>query len=106
MVVKDPSAPHGLRLTIEDYPFDEPWRPILKTPQDLIKIITSIVWVTSGHHATIKFGQYTFGGYFLNRPAIARRKLPSVNRGENWELFLKKTRSCTFTMFPFQDSSY
>ncbi|KAM4097016.1 hypothetical protein ACJW30_08G149200 [Castanea mollissima] len=102
MAIEDPTAPHGLKLTIEDYPYanddlllwdsmkewvsdyvnqyypspsliesdqelqawwteiriaghgdkkDEPWWPVLKTPKDLIEIITTIVWVTSGHHA-------------------------------------------------------
>ncbi|GMN26497.1 hypothetical protein TIFTF001_001321 [Ficus carica] len=102
LAVEDTSAPHGLKLTIEDYPFandglliwdaikqwvtnyvnhyyssasqvesdvelqawwteirtvghadkkDEPWWPVLKTPEDLIEIVTTMVWVTSAHHA-------------------------------------------------------
>ncbi|KAI7726207.1 hypothetical protein M8C21_008551, partial [Ambrosia artemisiifolia] len=111
MAVEDKSAPHGLKLTIEDYPFandglllwdaitrwattyvyhyypqpnlvesdtelqawwteirtvghgdkkDEPWWPQLKTQQDLIKIVTTIMWVASGHHSAVNFGQYDF----------------------------------------------
>ncbi|KAK6164234.1 hypothetical protein DH2020_001098 [Rehmannia glutinosa] len=98
MAVEDPNAPHGLKLTIEDYPYasdglllwdaikqwvtdyvtyyypeanpiqsdielqawwteirtvghgdkkDEPWWPELKTPDDLIGILTTIIWVAS-----------------------------------------------------------
>nr|POE44787.1 linoleate 13s-lipoxygenase 2-1, chloroplastic [Quercus suber] len=122
MAVEDPTAEHGLRLTIEDYPFandglilwdaikqwvsdyvnhyypepslvqsdgelqawwtevrtkghadkkDEPWWPVLKTPENLIHILTTIIWVTAGHHAAVNFGQYMFAGYFPNRSTIA-----------------------------------
>ncbi|KAL8463845.1 hypothetical protein ACS0TY_033696 [Phlomoides rotata] len=98
MAVEDPSAPHGLKLTIEDYPYAndglllwdaikqwvtdyvsffysesslvesdeelqswwteirtvghgdkkyEPWWPHLQTPDDLVGILTTIIWVTS-----------------------------------------------------------
>lgn len=113
MAVEDPTAPHGLKLTIEDYPFandglilwddikqwvtdyvkhyyrdsalvesdkelqawwteirtvghadkkDEPWWPKLKTVEDLIGILTTMIWVTSGHHSAVNFGQYDFAG--------------------------------------------
>ncbi|KAM7528888.1 hypothetical protein LguiB_032298 [Lonicera macranthoides] len=39
---------------------DEPWWPVLKTPEDLIGILTTIIWVTSGHHSAVNFGQYDF----------------------------------------------
>ncbi|XP_008231379.1 PREDICTED: linoleate 13S-lipoxygenase 2-1, chloroplastic-like [Prunus mume] len=115
MAVEDPTAEHGLKLTIEDYPFandglilwdaikewvgdyvnhyypdptlvesdtelqgwwtevrtkghadkkDEPWWPALKTPENLIHILTTIIWVTAGHHAAVNFGQYMYAGYF------------------------------------------
>ncbi|KHN21708.1 Linoleate 13S-lipoxygenase 2-1, chloroplastic [Glycine soja] len=128
MAVADPNAPHGLKLTIEDYPFandglliwdaikewvseyvnhyypssstiefdqelqawwteirtvghgdksEEPWWPNLKTPKDLIEIITTIAWVSSAHHAAVNFAQYTYGGYFPNRPTIVRNNIPT-----------------------------
>ncbi|GKE61315.1 linoleate 13S-lipoxygenase 2-1, chloroplastic-like protein, partial [Tanacetum coccineum] len=128
MAVKDQNEPHGLKLTIEDYPFandglllwdaikewvtsyvehyypqanlvksdkelqawwdeirtvghgdkkDEPWWPQLKTQADLIKIVSTMIWVTSGYHAAINFGQYDFTGYFPNRPTIAGTKMPN-----------------------------
>ncbi|XP_021772002.1 linoleate 13S-lipoxygenase 2-1, chloroplastic-like [Chenopodium quinoa] len=133
LAVEDPSAPHGLQLTIEDYPFandglilwdaikqwvsdyvnhyyateqlvksdnelqawweeirtkghqdkkDETWWPVLDTPSSLIEILTNMIWVTSGHHAAVNFGQYAYGGYFPNRPTIARINMPSEDPTE------------------------
>ncbi|KAJ9555699.1 hypothetical protein OSB04_010313 [Centaurea solstitialis] len=140
MAVKDLSAPHGIKLTIEDYPFandglllwdaiknwatayvnhyypksnlvesdeelkdwwddiktkghedkkDEPWWPKLKTQEDLIGIVTTIMWVASGHHSAVNFGQYT-AGYAPYRPTIARTKMPNEDRTEEeTKAFLK-----------------
>ena len=152
MAVEDPNAPHGLKLTIEDYPFandglllwdaikewvddyvnhyypnpsligsdqelqewwteirtighgdkkDEPWWPVLKTPKDLIEIITTIIWVASAHHAAVNFGQYAYGGYFPNRPTIARTNMPAEEPSkEFWDNFLKKPEGALLECFP------
>lgn len=152
MAVEDPNAPHGLKLTIEDYPFandglllwdtikqwvsdyvnhyypdpslvesdeelqawwteirtkghedkkDEPWWPVLKTSKDLIEIIAIIVWVTSGHHAAVNFGQYTYAGYFPNRPTIARTNMPTEDPSEeDWKRFMKKPETALLQCFP------
>uniref|UniRef100_J3MUA8 Lipoxygenase n=1 Tax=Oryza brachyantha TaxID=4533 RepID=J3MUA8_ORYBR len=127
MAEEDPTAEHGLRLAIKDYPFandglliwdaikswvqayvarfypdagsvagdtelqafwtevrtkghgdkkDEPWWPKLDTPESLAYTLTTIIWVAAAHHAAVNFGQYDFGGYFPNRPSIARTKMP------------------------------
>ncbi|ONH99220.1 hypothetical protein PRUPE_6G018700 [Prunus persica] len=154
MAVEDPTAPHGLKLTIEDYPFandgllmwdaikqwvtdyvnhyypdsslvqtdgelqawwteiktvghadkkDEPWWPELNTPEDLIGIITTMVWVTSGHHAAVNFGQYVYAGYFPNRPTIARTNMPTEDPSpEFWKSFLKKPEVALLRCFPSQ----
>ncbi|KAD2249709.1 hypothetical protein R6Q59_024973 [Mikania micrantha] len=154
MAVEDESAPHGLKLTIEDYPFandglilwdaikqwattyvnhyypqpnlvesdqelqawwteirtighgdkkDEPWWPQLKTQQDLIKIVTTIMWVSSGHHSAVNFGQYDFAGYFPNRPTIARTKMPNEDpTAEEWEAFINKPEDLLLESFPTQ----
>lgn len=154
MAVEDPTAPHGLKLSIEDYPFandglllwdaikewvseyvnhyypnpslitsdqelqawwneirteghadkkDEPWWPVLKTPKDLIEIITTIVWVVSGHHAAVNFGQYAYGAYFPNRPTIARTNMPTEEPSkEFWDNFLKKPEGALLQCFPSQ----
>uniref|UniRef100_A0A0D9X9L7 linoleate 13S-lipoxygenase n=1 Tax=Leersia perrieri TaxID=77586 RepID=A0A0D9X9L7_9ORYZ len=127
MAEEDPTARHGLKLAVEDYPFandglliwdaikswveayvarfyaddvaiagdeelqafwnevrtvghgdkkDEPWWPVLDTPASLAHTLTTIIWVAAAHHAAVNFGQYDFGGYFPNRPSIARTKMP------------------------------
>ncbi|KAL5566565.1 hypothetical protein UlMin_029729 [Ulmus minor] len=154
LAVEDPSAPHGLKLAIEDYPFandglllwdaikqwvtdyvnhyysssseiesdselqawwneirtvghgdkkDEPWWPILKTPKDLIEIVTIITWTTSCHHAAVNFGQYTYAGYFPNRPTIARTNMPTEEPSEEfWKNFLEKPEGALLQCFPSQ----
>ncbi|KAJ9158716.1 hypothetical protein P3X46_024276 [Hevea brasiliensis] len=157
MAVEDPTAKHGLKLTIEDYPFandglmlwdaikqwvtdyvnhyypeaskvasdnelqawwedvrakghedkkDEPWWPVLKTQQDLIQVLTTIIWVTSGHHSAVNFGQYVFAGYFPNRPTIARTNMPTEEPTEaEFELFLKKPELTLLKCFPSQQQA-
>ncbi|KAJ8748774.1 hypothetical protein K2173_011329 [Erythroxylum novogranatense] len=155
MAVEDPSAKHGLRLMIQDYPYasdglilwdaikqwvtdyvnhyyadassvvsdnelqawwtevrteghadkkDEPWWPVLRTPTDVIHTLTTIIWVASGHHAAVNFGQYVYGGYFPNRPTIARTKLPieDPSDGEEHKLFLEKPEVSLLKCFPTQ----
>lgn len=82
---------------------DEPWWPELKTPNDLIGIVTTIIWVTSGHHAAVNFGQYSYAGYFPNRPTIARSKMPTEDpTDEEWEDFLNKPEEALLKCFPSQ----
>ncbi|XP_024185585.1 linoleate 13S-lipoxygenase 2-1, chloroplastic isoform X2 [Rosa chinensis] len=154
MAVEDPTAEHGVRLTIEDYPFandglilwdaikewvgdyvnhyypdptlvesdnelqawwtdvrtkghadkkDEPWWPVLKTPEDLIHTLTTIIWVTAGHHAAVNFGQYMYAGYFPNRPTIARSNMPTEDPNDDlFKIFLKKPEAALLRCFPSQ----
>ncbi|ONI20265.1 hypothetical protein PRUPE_2G005300 [Prunus persica] len=154
MAVEDPTAEHGLKLTIEDYPFandglilwdaikewvgdyvnhyypdptlvesdtelqgwwtevrtkghadkkDEPWWPVLKTPENLIHILTTIIWVTAGHHAAVNFGQYMYAGYFPNKPTIARTNMPTEDPSEEFfKNFLKKPEMALLMCFPSQ----
>ncbi|KAK4727905.1 hypothetical protein R3W88_032822 [Solanum pinnatisectum] len=82
---------------------NEPWWPELKTPKDLIGIITTMIWVTSGHHAAVNFGQYIYAGYFPNRPTIARRKMPTEDpTNEEWESFLNKPEEALLKCLPSQ----
>lgn len=154
MAVEDPNAPHGLRLTIEDYPFandglilwdaikqwvtdyvshyyaspnsveadyelqawwtdirtkghgdkkDELWWLPLKTKDDLIQILTTMIWVTSGHHAAVNFGQYHYAGYFPNRPTIARKRMPTEDpTDEEWKKFVDRPEVALLHCFPSQ----
>ncbi|KAL9261233.1 Lipoxygenase 6, chloroplastic-like protein [Drosera capensis] len=55
---------------------NEPWWPELKTKDDLARILTNMIWVASGQHAALNFGQYPFGGYVPNRPTLMRKLIP------------------------------
>ncbi|KAK1390775.1 Linoleate 13S-lipoxygenase 2-1, chloroplastic [Heracleum sosnowskyi] len=82
---------------------DEPWWPNLKTPEDLVGIITTIIWVTSGHHAAVNFGQYDFAAYMPNRPTIARVKMPSEDpTDESWYKFELRPEDELLSTFPTQ----
>ncbi|XP_076894829.1 lipoxygenase 2, chloroplastic-like [Bidens hawaiensis] len=157
MAVEDPNAPHGVKLTIEDYPFandglliydaikqwatsyvnyyypesdlvasdielqawwneirtvghadksDETWWPQLETQGDLVGILSTIMWVASGHHSAVNFGQYNFGGYFPNRPSIARTKMPNEDPTEDeWESFIKRPEDVLLKCFPSQSQA-
>ncbi|KAL4591427.1 hypothetical protein LXL04_004391 [Taraxacum kok-saghyz] len=81
----------------------EPWWPALQTPPDLIRILTTMIWVTSGHHASVNFGQYDYGGYIPGRPTIARIKMPSEDpTDEYWGRFKKKPELELLATFPSQ----
>ena len=154
MAVEDPTAPHGLKLTIEDYPYandglliwdaikqwvsdyvphyypkpslvqsdtelqawwteirtvghadkkDEPWWPELKTPDDLIGILTTIIWIASGHHSAVNFGQFDYGAYFPNHPTIARVQMPTEEPSdEEKKMFLERPEAFLLESFPSQ----
>nr|ACD43485.1 lipoxygenase 2 [Olea europaea] len=82
---------------------DESWWPVLETPGDLIGILTTIIWVASGHHAAVNFGQYDFAGYFPNRPTITRTNMPTEDPNDTEkEEFLKKPEEFILKCFPSQ----
>ncbi|CAA0832500.1 Lipoxygenase 2- chloroplastic [Striga hermonthica] len=82
---------------------DEPWWPQLKTPEDLIGIITTIIWVTSGHHAAVNFGQFDYGAYFPNRPTTARTPMPTENPSEEEKKeFFERPEEFLLKCFPSQ----
>ncbi|GFY91538.1 PLAT/LH2 domain-containing lipoxygenase family protein [Actinidia rufa] len=45
---------------------NEPWWPKLDTKENLCGILTTMIWIASGQHAAINFGQYPFGGHKSN----------------------------------------
>ncbi|XP_027190278.1 linoleate 13S-lipoxygenase 2-1, chloroplastic-like [Cicer arietinum] len=82
---------------------EEPWWPNLKTQNDLIDIITTIAWVASAHHSAVNFTQYPYGGFFPNRPTIARNKMPTEDPSkEEWEKFINKPEQTLLECFPSQ----
>ncbi|KAK4754050.1 hypothetical protein SAY87_002154 [Trapa incisa] len=52
------------------------WWPTLESPEDLISILTKIIWLSSAQHAALNFGQYPYGGFIPNRPPLMRRLIP------------------------------
>ncbi|KAK9707503.1 hypothetical protein RND81_07G202100 [Saponaria officinalis] len=80
---------------------DEPWWPKLQTKEDLTQILTTMIWVGSGQHAAINFGQYPFGGFVPNRPTIMRKLVPQENEPE-FEKFLKNPQATFLSSLPSQ----
>ncbi|KAM4108350.1 hypothetical protein ACB094_03G038600 [Castanea mollissima] len=109
MAVKDVNSPHGLRLLIEDYPSAvdglEIWSAIktwvedycsfyYKT-DDMVRDDSELqanrnmhyyIWIASALHAAINFGQYPYGGYPPNRPAMSRHFMPEEGTSDYEEL--------------------
>ncbi|XP_059627324.1 linoleate 13S-lipoxygenase 2-1, chloroplastic-like [Cornus florida] len=83
----------------------EGW-PELKTTKDLIGILTTMIWVATGHHAAVNFGQFDYAGYFPNRPTIARENMPTEEpTKEQWEAFLKNPQATFMMCFPSPDQA-
>ncbi|KAE8686695.1 Linoleate 13S-lipoxygenase 3-1 [Hibiscus syriacus] len=55
----------------------EIWWPKLSTPEDLVSILTTLIWISSAEHAALNFGQYHYGGYVPVRPPYMRRLVPN-----------------------------
>ncbi|CAL0308898.1 unnamed protein product [Lupinus luteus] len=54
----------------------ETWWPTLNNGEDLVNILTTLIWISSAQHAALNFGQYPYGGYVPNRPPLMRRLIP------------------------------
>ncbi|XP_014509754.1 lipoxygenase 6, chloroplastic [Vigna radiata var. radiata] len=80
---------------------NEPWWPKLDTQQDLSGILTTMIWVASGQHAAINFGQYPFGGYVPNRPTLMRKLIPQENDPE-FEKFIQNPQIVFLSSLPTQ----
>ncbi|KAF5189929.1 Lipoxygenase 6 protein [Thalictrum thalictroides] len=80
---------------------NEPWWPKLQTKEDLSGIVTTMVWVASGQHAAINFGQYPFGGYVPNRPTLMRKLIPQEHEPA-YEDFLMNPQNAFLSSLPTQ----
>ncbi|KAF9615081.1 hypothetical protein IFM89_021652 [Coptis chinensis] len=58
------------------------WWPQLSNADDLISILTTLIWLASAQHAALNFGQYPYGGYVPNRPPLMRRLIPDESDPE------------------------
>ncbi|KAL5998179.1 hypothetical protein ACLOJK_009117 [Asimina triloba] len=122
MAVEDSSMPCGIRLMIEDYPYAADglllWSAIkdwveeyvryyysdpnsLKTKNDLSHILTIVIWIAPGQHAAINFGQYLFGGYIPNHPALMRKLIPQEDEPD-YENFILNPQQTFLSCLPTQ----
>ncbi|KAA0041373.1 lipoxygenase 2 [Cucumis melo var. makuwa] len=75
--------------------------PALRTRDDLIKIASTIAWVGSGHHASVNFLQYAYGGYMPNRPSIARTNMLTENHSDKFlKDFINQPEKKLHELFP------
>lgn len=78
----------------------EGW-PKLENQDDLTEILVTIIWVASGHHAAVNFGQYDYAAYFPNRPTISRTKMPNEEKtDEAWKSFLSRPEDEILSCYP------
>lgn len=59
----------------------EGW-PVLDGRAALTRIVTTIIWLASAHHAAVNFGQYDFSGLLLNRSSKIRKPFPARDAPE------------------------
>lgn len=82
---------------------DEPWWPAVDSRDSLVEVLTTIMWVTSGHHAAVNFGQYHYGGYFPNRPTIVRKAMPvEENHEQDMKKFMARPEEVMLESLPSQ----
>uniref|UniRef100_A0ACD5V7K9 Uncharacterized protein n=1 Tax=Avena sativa TaxID=4498 RepID=A0ACD5V7K9_AVESA len=82
---------------------DEPWWPVCDSKDNLVQILSVIMWVTSGHHAAVNFGQYHYAGYFPNRPTVVRKNIPvEENQDDEMKKFMAKPEEVLLQSLPSQ----
>ncbi|KAK1600905.1 hypothetical protein QYE76_018655 [Lolium multiflorum] len=82
---------------------DEPWWPVCDSKSNLVEILSVIMWVTSGHHAAVNFGQYHYAGYFPNRPTVVRKNIPvEENRDDEMKKFMARPEEVLLQSLPSQ----
>lgn len=58
------------------------WWPTLDNSDNLVSVLTILIWNASAQHAALNFGQYPYGGYVPNRPPLMRRLIPDESDPE------------------------
>eukprot|EP00850_Spirogloea_muscicola_P008462 SM000045S16207 [mRNA] locus=s45:274498:280416:- [translate_table: standard] len=56
--------------------------PKLETAENLVQIITTMIWVPTGVHTAVNFPQYDYSGWQPNHPAGMRSGMPEGEVGE------------------------
>ncbi|KAI4329915.1 hypothetical protein MLD38_028246 [Melastoma candidum] len=80
------------------YEPEDGWYSMKKLP-DLIQALTTIIWITSAHHAAVSSGQYAYASYPPNRPPLCRTYIPEEGSMEFAE-FLGDTDGYYLKMLP------
>lgn len=73
--------------------------------ESLVQVLSTIIWVASGHHAAVNFPQYPYAGYFPNRPTTARRNVPPEMGAEDMRAFMEDPEKVLMDTFPSQYQS-
>ncbi|CAN6220783.1 unnamed protein product [Urochloa humidicola] len=84
---------------------DEHWWPALNCHDNLVQVLSTIIWVASAHHAAVNFGQYPYAGYFPNRPTTARRIMPTEEGREGMRRLAAEPEKVLLDTFPSQFQS-
>ncbi|KAI5069566.1 hypothetical protein GOP47_0015867 [Adiantum capillus-veneris] len=52
------------------------WWVSMKTLDELVEVVTTLIWVVSAYHAAMNFGQYAYGAYTPNSPCMSTCLIP------------------------------
>lgn len=78
---------------------NEDWWPTLDNADNLVSVLTTLIWLASAQHAALNFGQYPYGGYVPNRPPLMRRLIPEENDPE-YAIFLADPQKYFLSALP------
>lgn len=67
---------------------NETWWCEMNSCENLIQVLTTLIWITSALHASVNFGQYTYAGYPPNRPTLCRKFIPEEGTEEFGEFMI------------------
>jgi len=57
-------------------PSGAPVKGPITTHAQLLRVLTTIGFTASGHHAAVNFGQYDYAGLVLNFPTVITQRMP------------------------------
>lgn len=77
------------------------WWYAMNKVQDVEEAMGTIVWVTSGFHASVNFGNYAYAGYMPNIPAMTRLFIPEEGTAE-YEKMMADPERFYLDMIPSQ----
>ncbi|PIA53431.1 hypothetical protein AQUCO_00900188v1 [Aquilegia coerulea] len=105
--VEDQTAEHGVKLTIEDYPYGkdglELWKAIKTWVTDYINIYYQDEnAIQTDTELQAWWTEYDYAGYFPNRPTIARTNVPIKNFSPEFDNLIRKPEDELLKCFPSQ----